>query len=102
MDLATIIALTVFAALGMGISFAGLRHDRFGRLFVALVVVAGALVTFDVIAISTGFHNADGITDCWPNCSAWQGFVKTTLFGGALLWLIIILVAIRGSGGRRG
>lgn len=103
MDLPWIAVVAVVVTVGIGLPYWAFRHARFGVLIGVIVVLAGVL-TFDVIAISTDFDEAGGITDCWPGCSGWQEFLRWTFWPGLLLLLILALASFGGwllSRGRR-
>jgi hypothetical protein len=75
-------------------------------LLVALPIIAGVMA-LDLIAISTDFHDADGIIDCWPHCTTWHHLVGWSLSVGALLLLVLVLAVLlreglhKGRGGSR-
>jgi len=47
-----------------------------------------------LVAISTDYHDADGATDCWPNCTLLQESVAVALF-----WIPAAIAALLIVGG---
>ena len=88
------IILVALVGLGIGIPFAARRHDRFGRILIALLLIMGTALTLDGVAISADFHDADGFMDCWPYCSTWQEIVGRTFWWGAMLFLVLVVTAV--------
>jgi hypothetical protein len=92
--LVEIILLVVLVGLAFGIPFAASRHDTFGRVLIALLLIVGTALTLDGIALAADFHDADGFIDCWPYCSTWQDIVGGTFWWGGMLFLVLVIVAI--------
>lgn len=73
------------------------RSDRLSRVLVVALPVISVVIVLDLIAISIDFQDADGIVDCWPNCSPWQEVIgKSLWFGGLLIILLALGVVVRG------
>jgi hypothetical protein len=83
---------------GLGIGTVLAVSNRFRRARFALGVVLlllAVLVTLNLTAISSDFHDADGFNDCWPYCSTWQEFVGWTFWVGTPLVVVgVIAVAV--------
>jgi hypothetical protein len=92
--LALLLLLGVFIlALGLGLW----RHHLGAACLIAFAFLA-LLWILASYAISIDWHDADGIIDCWPSCTAWQDriavvFWYTPVVAGVLL-LIALLTAI--------
>jgi drug/metabolite transporter (DMT)-like permease len=83
-----VVALVIAALL------AAFRRDRLNLAVLIAVSILGALIAFDLWAISVDFHDADGIFDCWPYCSTWQEVISNTLWFGALLVVALVISAV--------
>ncbi len=76
---------------------------RTGRaLLVALTValaVLGAIWLAGVLLVRHGWHNMDGLVDCYPSCDGWQRAGSLLVFGppivAAILAATVTVVALR-------
>lgn len=101
-----LIAVVAVVVLLIAIMLAATRRDKFNRVVLILLAILGALLGLDWIAISAGFHDADGAFDCWPGCTTWQQAVLWTLTVGTVLAVALAVAVIfrenwRGRGGSR-
>jgi hypothetical protein len=69
-------------------------HHWFSRSRLVGLAILAVVVVFDLIAISTDFHDADGFLDCWPQCSTWQHAIRWSLSVGVLLLLVLVIAAV--------
>ena len=78
-----------------------LRSHWFSRAMLIGISILAVVIALNVIAICTGFQDADGLIDCWPYCSTWQHVVGWTLSVGALLFLVLVVaIIVRETSGR--
>jgi hypothetical protein len=70
----------------LGLALWWVRRESF-PLIVAIALLA-TLYVVAILFIETDYRDADGFTDCWPSCSAFQEAVGLVLWlGGGLLVL---------------
>jgi hypothetical protein len=86
--------LIPLVGLAIALPFAVRRHDTFGRVLIALLLIVATAWMLDVVAISTDFHDADGFMDCWPYCSTWQEVVNWTFWWGGTLFMVLVIAAV--------
>jgi hypothetical protein len=94
MDFFDALKAVIVLGLLIGMPLAASRSDRLSRALLVALPVAGIVLILDLIVISTDFHDADGIFDCWPACSTWQNLVSWTLSVGTLLFLVFVITVI--------
>ena len=69
------------------------RHRHSGNALLVIAVAAAAVWTLAAVAVQTGYRDADGFLDCWPNCTTIQHAAKGSLFwvpAGAIAVLIVV------------
>jgi hypothetical protein len=96
-----LIVVVAIAALLIAIVLAASGRDMFNRAALIALSILGTVVAPDAIAISTHFHDADGIVDCSYYCSTWQEVVQWTLAAGTLLLVTFSLAVIVREAWRR-
>jgi heme/copper-type cytochrome/quinol oxidase subunit 3 len=69
-----------------------LRPSTRPLLIVAIVLAAAYTVANVLIAID--YDDADGFMDCWPDCSGVQEAIRTALFIGGTLLLLVAAVSL--------
>jgi hypothetical protein len=81
-------AAVVLLLLTVSLGFAR-RRQRLGAALVTIVLAAAALWVVALVAVTTDYHDADGATDCWPNCTLLQDSVAVAFF-----WIPAVVAAI--------
>jgi uncharacterized membrane protein len=89
----SLIVVVAVAGVLIALALAASRRDMFNRAALIALSILATVVALDLIAISTGFHDADGSLDCHAHCTTWQQVVPWTLTVGTLL-LVALSVAV--------
>jgi hypothetical protein len=74
-------------ALGFWVSY---RNRQLVPFALAIACLAALAFFLSFAAVSADYRDADGFMDCWPNCSAFQQTVGTSLFIAPLAFLLSV------------
>jgi hypothetical protein len=84
--------------MAVGVLFAGWKGAAVAA-GAAAVLVVGWLAA--AVLFATDYRDADGWTDCWPNCTALQDVVGIAAIGVPVLFVVLLLGGLAGWMTRR-
>ena len=82
--------LAVLALLGVAVIAVGAKRDHLRSAFAACVLALAGLWVATLAAVQTDWRDADGLIDCWPDCSLYQDTAGAILFGTPVVLLVLV------------